>query len=153
MIFLRFCAGLFVWLTILAYLILLSVLTWWCIYNGQEVNAVGEETQHELRNIGYALIGFTIVNFIIVFCCCYRINLAIAVLKTSTMFVRDVISIVLVPFVIWAVCCGFYAIWIVGFIYLYSIGDYTQSTFGPFASVEWSKSNRYCLIYWIFGGL
>lgn len=63
-----------------------------------------------------------------------RIRLAIAIIKTASMFVRDVKSAMLVPGLFFIKLMGFYAVWIVGFIYIYALGTPSKSIYGPIAA-------------------
>lgn len=51
-----------------------------------------------------------------------RIRLAIAIIKTATMFVRDVKSAMVVPIFFYLKLLVFFAIWIIGFIFIYALG-------------------------------
>lgn len=51
-----------------------------------------------------------------------RIRLAIAIIKTATMFVRDVKSAMIVPLLFYVKLLIGFGFWIIGFIYLYSLG-------------------------------
>lgn len=125
MIVVRYCAGVFVWLTIFAYLALLILLAYWCWSKGEENISKGENGNKNMLYIGYVVAAFAAINVIIVCCLCSKINLAIAILKTASMFIREVKSVLFVPVIIFLVSIGFYAFWIIGFLYLYSIGDFT----------------------------
>lgn len=47
----------------------------------------------------------------------------------------------------------FVAFWVVGMVYLVSIGTLSTTYNGPWASIEWSDTTKYMMLYWIFGGL
>jgi hypothetical protein len=53
-----------------------------------------------------------------------RIKLAIAVIKTTAVFINDVKSIYVIPLLGTVALLIFYVIWVIGFIFLYSIGTY-----------------------------
>lgn len=73
--------------------------------------------------IGYGILGLDAL-FIIFICCMFsRIRLAIAIIKTATMFVRDTWSAMIVPLVFYVKVLLFFSFWIIGFIYIYAIGD------------------------------
>jgi len=50
--------------------------------------------------------------------------MAIAIIKTAAIFVKDVMSIFFVPPVITFLIGLYFVYWVVIFVYLYSIGDY-----------------------------
>lgn len=65
-----------------------------------------------------------------------KIRLAIAVIKTATLFVKDNFSIILVPPVIAVALAILWVWWIISVIYIVALGDIKGSGSTPFASVE-----------------
>lgn len=86
---------------------------------------------------------------------CYfnRIRMAIAIIKTAAMFVMETPTVMLVPPTISIILMGFWALWIVALVYLYSVGEIKGSSDSPLATVEWNEDIRYYLIYHLFYGL
>jgi len=67
--------------------------------------------------------------------------------------VRGVPFSLLLPIVNCLILAIFYVFWLTGLVWLMSVGDIYKSKYGPFATVKWSKNNRYMLVYFLFGGL
>ena len=61
--------------------------------------------------------------------------MAIAVVKSAAVFVVETPSVILVPPVFIVITMGFWALWIVSFVYVYSTGTIITNPSTPFASV------------------
>lgn len=90
----------------------------------------------------FAIWGLSLIGL---FCILDKIRLAIAVIKTAALFVRDEFEIILVPPVI-AVCVGvLWVWWIISVVYkininnsyIVSLGEISGSGSTPFATVTW----------------
>lgn len=79
--------------------------------------------------------------------------MAIAIIKTAASFVMDTPTVMLVPPIISLIVMGFWALWIVSFFYIYSVGDIKGRNDSPLATVTWDENIRYYLIYHLFYGL
>lgn len=66
--------------------------------------------------LAICLIGF--------FCMFDKIRLAIAIIKTATVYVRDVPLALLVPPVFTILNALFWLAWLYGVVYLYSVGEF-----------------------------
>lgn len=66
------------------------------------------------------------------------LRLAIAVLKTATLYVIDVPLTMLVPPFIAIVSAAWFAFWAVGFVYIYSWGTWAKSSGSVFSTVSHS---------------
>lgn len=93
------------------------------------------------------------ISFIGFLCYFNRIQMAIAVIKTAALFVLEVPSVMLVPPIMSIIVAGYFALWIISFLYIYSMGDIKGSSDTPLATVEWNENVRYYLIYHLFFGL
>ena len=97
-----------------------------------------------------AIWGLSLIGF---FCIYNKIRLAIAIIKTAAIFIRDTFSIILVPPVISIGTGALWAGWIYTAIYLYSCNAVSGSGDLPFATVTWTGYNKQLFWYWIFAGL
>ena len=66
-----------------------------------------------------------------------KIRLAIAVIKTSAVFIGEVPTVLSIPIIFGVLIIGFWILWIGIFIYLYSVGDISGRTDSPFATIKW----------------
>lgn len=78
--------------------------------------------------VSYVIFGIAGLSFIGLLCMWKNIRLAIAIIKTATLFVMETPLVMLVPplFAIFVVV--WWGVWIVGFVYLYSVGTYAKSS-------------------------
>jgi len=81
----------------------------------------------------WGILGLCIIGFLCMF---NKIRLAIAIIKTATIFVGDVPLVMLVPPIFTIFTAIFWTFWIFGAVYLYAIGTITKSADTPLASVE-----------------
>lgn len=89
-------------------------------------------------------------------CCMFkRIRLAIAVIKTTAVFINDVKSIYFVPIISSLVLFVFLFMWLIGFFYIGSVGTpvILMTDQLPFASVNWSQDTQIALAYYTFMGI
>jgi len=87
LIFIRLCAGIFVWLTIFIYFAAMAGLGY-CFYANIGVSEnVGEVSDEDRKNIAYVIWGIAGVSFLFFLCMLSRIRLAIAILKTGANFI------------------------------------------------------------------
>lgn len=105
--------------------------------------------------VAYLCYILAAVIFCFVICMYNRIKLAIAIVKTTSDYISDVKSIILVPILAMVVYLAFYAIWISGFVYMYSKGSITSSEdeFNPFPVVTLEGDLRFEVAYYVFCGL
>ena len=102
--------------------------------------------------LSYILFAATAVLLIVFLCMFRNIKLAIAIIKTAAICVKDNILIMAVPPVFVVLVAIFWVLWIYGAIYLYSVGEVSKSPDGPYAAVEHSDFTTRCLWYYLFGG-
>lgn len=93
------------------------------------------------------------VSFIIFVCSINKIRLAIAIIKSAAIFIKDVPSALIVPIIVGALMVAFWAFWISMAIYVYAIGEIKGSSDSPFASITRSKEADYMLKYELFAFL
>lgn len=77
---------------------------------------------------------------------------------------QDVVLAIFVPILNALVAIIFWAFWIAGFLYVYTVGGYLfyktnifldekASDLTPFGTVSWEKNWRYVVLFFIFEGL
>lgn len=87
LIFIRCCAGIFVWLVIMIYFVAMTGLGY-CFYANIGVDeSVGEVGEEDRKNIAYVIWGIDAVTFLVFLCLYSRIKLAVAILKTGANFI------------------------------------------------------------------
>lgn len=78
--------------------------------------------------MSYVVFGIAAISFLGLLSILNDIKLAIAIIKTATIYVTDIPTAMLVPPVSAVVNACWWAIWLVGFIFLYSIGEFYKSS-------------------------
>jgi choline transporter-like protein 2/4/5 len=156
--FLKWCAGIITWLMLFGLIGVLlgsAFMCWnWAKYKEKQVDAVNDQTQDsnttaETSKYVTLLKAFAYIFWItgglmicLIICCYHRIALVIAIIKTTAEFMKDIMAILLVPIINTIVGAGFIAIWIVGTIYLYSVGDVEKRGDFPLAQINWNDNTR-----------
>ncbi|CAD8120069.1 unnamed protein product [Paramecium sonneborni] len=164
MLILRFLGGIFVWLTILLYFVGISVLagyTWdqhLYYVNDSQQSASASSTNaadnaKALEYLFYIEIAWIIFSIIAFICIFNKIRLAIGVVKTATLYVKDNFSVMIVPPII-GICLGILWVWwIVSVVYIVGLGDIKGDGSTPFATVTFDNTTRNMVYYFMFGGL
>ena len=168
----RCCAGVFVWLIILAFLGLVFT---GAVLAMKESTRLASETVDQTNQSDSSTSSFTDdfstkyytsqnlkiasiclyvlggISLLIVLFSCSSIAISIAVIQTASEFISSNCMIIFVPLVISLLVLGFIIGWIFGLVYLWSIGTLEPGTLTPFATVKWDNTNRYLMIFYFFG--
>jgi len=134
MFLLRCLAGCIVWLSLFGTVLFLLGLGLIFLYNAGKLGYissvatyVGVPTINSQYNepIGWILIGLSALFLIVIFCCCSRIRLGVAICKSAGQFVLAVCLIVFVPVFQAALVLGLWAGCLVAMAYLVSAANFT----------------------------
>lgn len=158
MYFLKCCAGVITWLMLLALIgvtLGMGFMCWkWQLSKQEQIDKINNDadnsdTTSTDQKYVYLLKAFAIIFwcvscfvFCFVVCCYHKIALVIAIIKTTGVFVAEVCSILLVPLINTLVAGAFAAIWVVGTIYLYSVGTLEPRTYLPIGQIKWDDTTR-----------
>jgi hypothetical protein len=120
----RYLVGYIVWLTILAIIILLS------LFGGyytrklfDDINPVHDDTLRiKYWAISIICYIFAFLMILVTYCLRKSIELAVAIMKSATIFLDDLFSIIVVPIIFFIVSTGVYVLWVAAVIYVYSSG-------------------------------
>lgn len=74
----------------------------------------------------YAIGIFWLICLIGLFCMFNNIRLAIAIIKTSSDFMRDVWTSLLIPPVLAVITIIWWLAWVYGFVFVYAVGEVTK---------------------------
>lgn len=66
--------------------------------------------------------------------------MAIAIVKTATLFVKDVKAAMSIPIIFTFIIAAFLVFWLFGLFYLYSMGEISKATDSPFSAVKHTKT-------------
>lgn len=93
--------------------------------------------------IAYTLICVDIIFFLI-FCCLFRnIRLAIAIIKTAAVCVKDNLMMLIVPPALSVWVLLWWAFCLSALVFMYSSGTISKSPSGPYAAVEHDSTSKY----------
>lgn len=158
LIVIRYTAGIFVWLTILIFLLALFGLGYYSRKESDRLLAIAEEENFESDDnntyynsgtllyvswFAYVMGG---ISFLIILFNLSTIALSIAIIKSAALFVASNFWIILLPIVFALVAVIYFISWVIGMAYLWSIGEATPRDLSPFAEVQWEKNTVYLII-------
>mmetsp|Transcript_28845 Transcript_28845/g.51375 ORF Transcript_28845/g.51375 Transcript_28845/m.51375 type:complete len:642 (-) Transcript_28845:138-2063(-) len=154
LLIMRMCVGVIVWVCIFAtfaILVALGGFTYWTANNVYDSDE-DDSTQTTLKVLAYICWGISGLFILYIFCMCNRIRLAIAIMKTGTIYIKDVWHILFVPPVFFIVTLGIYIYWILACLFIYSSGDIKDDDDGDaIAEVEFDAKTRRAFWFEFFG--
>lgn len=150
LLLIKYIGGILVWLSIL--LIQLSLIGGGVYVYFQSDNYPSDHDYHNyMKYAAYVCFGIAGL-FLCCICCCWRaIKIGIAVYQTTADFIGSNLRIYLLPFITYIVTFLWFGIWIVSFIWTFSVGEPEAREDYPFiTNVKWSDNTRYIVIYQLF---
>ncbi len=158
MIFLKLCAGIIVWLSILLILLALGAAGFGCKLKFDDLTLQEAETEvysDKTKYWEYGMYGFWIgsgVYALVILFLCNRIRLGVAILKCTASFIGRNPSIFIVPVVFLFLILVWVVVWMFFAIFIYTIGEITQrpSPLGFLSDVIWEPETRYMWYYHLF---
>jgi len=155
LILLRCCSGVLTWLAIFGFIAGTAVLGWRFYQNAKDAEAANSGTDSSnykaQKIIAYVLWGVAGFTCLAVLCMYNRIRLAIAILKAASDYVRNTLSVFLVPPVICVILVAFYTYWTITSIYLVSSGQATTTGSTPITSISFDTQLKKIMIYQLLG--
>ncbi len=162
LIFIRYFAGVFVWITILFFLISLFLLAYFSREESTRLSDIAAEENFETdeNNSYYTATNLYYFSWfmyilggvavLIVMFSLSTISLSIAVIKSAALYVASNFYIVLLPVLIAVINVAYVILWAVSLAFLWSVGEVEARSSGPFAEVIWSDKTRYFMFAHIF---
>ena len=151
MVFIRCCAGVIAYITILLLLASLSGLGYVFQARADYYKSIQDDAYHTtmmvLCSIFYALAGIWLLCILFM---CNKIRLSIALMEVTAKYISNVWSIFSVPFIFYIITGLYYAYWVALSIFLYSTGEVTKSSSSFLPSVVWSTTTRYSWWFHLF---
>jgi hypothetical protein len=142
MLLIRVFAGVFVWLTLLAFIGAFVALGVEALRTSNKLAsttvAIASSTNSTFYNATNmkiaAIICFVIagLSLLIVLFSLSTISLCIAIIKTASIFITQTLQIILVPVFFASLTIGYLIFWCVELAYLWSIGTGVKGTSSPF---------------------
>lgn len=124
LLMMRYLIGVLVWIVLLAMIIMISGFGGYYTYMlYDDKNPITSETL-KYEYWGISIICYVVAFFLIILTYCLRksIELAVAIMKSATVFMDDLFSIILVPIILFIVSSIVYALWLAAIVYIYSSG-------------------------------
>lgn len=122
MLFLRICAGVLVFITIVLYLLLLVVIGAFLIKKGSD-NSDPKTNNENLKYLGFFFYGFAALSALILCCKRSALKLAVAIVKTAGSFIMDCKTVLLVPPIANIFLLIILFLWLMGLVFVYSLGE------------------------------
>jgi Plasma-membrane choline transporter len=111
----------------------------------------GSSTKKWIQYAAYACWVFAGIYALCVLCLYTSIQIAVAVMKTSAIFISQNMRTILVPFGAFIFTAAFVAFWVVDAAYLSSSGEIVAVTGGTqYRKLEWDNTLRYFAVYLFF---
>lgn len=150
MIFIRCCAKYVVWITVLSGFLVLIGGAIYLYYTASRYKS-DDDAKNWVLYSSYFSFGLAGAYLLVLLCCCNKIRLGIAIMRTAADFIRDTYRVFLVPIFFFFAIAIWMAYWIVSIVFIWSVGDIKDDRKTPFASIEWSETTRYVFLYDVFG--
>jgi hypothetical protein len=125
MVILRCCAKLLIWIVLFAFVALLALIAGFFWRQNTNATDSGDALNYKILSIIFWVLDGCVVIGIL---CLYDdINLALTVIEAAAQFVFQTFQILLVPFYMIALVCGFIIYWIATAAFIYSIGTFSPA--------------------------
>ena len=148
LVLVRCCASLLVWVTFIAFIVLVAVIGGF--YYNEGLNSLNSGDQTNYKAFAIALWVIDGVLLLVILCLYDDIQLALGIITTAATFVFSNFCIILVPIITLIVSCAFVVYWIATVVFIYSVGTIKQYQNTPFASVDWDNTTANLWYYHLF---
>ena len=99
----------------------------------------------------YAICVLLLLSLILLCCFFKKIEVLIVILKCSARFVNENMTIILVPPVFYVILIVWFIFWMVGAVYLYTVGEIDEKSSLPFGQFIYDKKTKYFMWIYLFG--
>lgn len=151
LLLIRCMGAIIVWLSII--LLQLALIAGGAyVYNESNDYPEGNDYRDWLKYAAYTIWGIAGLFFVCICCCWNAIRIGIAVYQTTAEYVSKNLRIFLLPLVTYLVAAIWLCIWLVSFIYVFSVGDPVarDPPYQFITEIKWSDNTRYVVVYQIF---
>lgn len=122
MFFLKCCAGVIMFLSIVAIFAVIGGGGVWAYFTKDRYETTDKNYQY-LQYGAYILWGIAGVYLLLILCVCNRIRLGISIVKCTADFINSTPSVFLVPVLFVVFIGAFIAFWVFTAVYIFSVGD------------------------------
>ena len=150
LLLLRYFIGVIVWIVIVALIVLMLLFGG---YFSLHIHKGGLEnsTKIEYWAISISAYALALLFVVVVVCLRKRIELAVAVMKSATIFIEDVWTSLLVPIVMFFVSAIIFAFWIYALVCLYSSGTLKEGNNSVVAKLQLTTELKNALWFEVLG--
>lgn len=152
----RHCTALCVWGVLLGLTLFFGLSGYSVFANSDELAKKHDIQPDQLRWVAYGLWAVGVVVLLFSVCMCRTIKICVALLKTASMFLKDVKSQIVQPLVFGLAHLVFYASWVVVAVYVVSIGMKSDGTdavcikAGDPYCVKWTNNVHLAAMIYLF---
>jgi choline transporter-like protein 2/4/5 len=134
----RICGGVIAYIVIFAILAVLVILGW-VFQNRMKIYENLNDDTYKNIMLAFAIVFYSLafIWLLIILCSCNKIRLAIAITEVAAIFVWKVMSVLLVPLIMFIVVSLYLAYWIALSVFIYSAGEVTKSSTSFLWEVKW----------------
>lgn len=150
----RCFGGCLIWIAFLASVLIAAGGGWYAYNLSSSDEYKDTDTADYLTYSAYTLWGVAILFVLILMCCYSRLQLGIAVFKTTVDFTASNCCIFFLPLVGLVIHLVWFIVWVISFVYVFSVGEVTQrnsSLLSFTTEIMWETNTRYLLILQVFG--
>ena len=151
LLLIRLIGALIVWLSII--LIQVSLIGGGVYLYMQSGNYEKDDDYYDwLKYAAYVVWGVAALYLLCICCCWNAIRIGIAVYQTTAEYVSKNLRVFLLPLLTYIFAAIWLVVWLVSFVYVFSIGEPTARA-APYqfiTEIKWDTNTRYVVIYQLF---
>lgn len=148
----RYCGGVIIWTGFIFSLIVLAAMGGYTYGVARPAVDPESQTYQALTYTSYVLWGLDCILLITLCCCGNAIKLGIAVFACTVQFIQNNMEIFVLPAISTLVSLIWTCLWIVGAVYIFSVGEPEPREGFPFITeVKWSWKTKGVFSYHFFG--
>ena len=151
LLFLRFCAGLLVFLILVGIFVGLIIISIILRIKMNEYEEKEDDSKAKLFCVLFwVCVVIAVIWLLFVLIMCNRIRLSIALIQISAKYINSNFSVLFIPFLFFILTIGWLVYWVVLTVYLYSSGDFDREHSKIFATFKWKYHINYLFWYHLF---
>jgi choline transporter-like protein 2/4/5 len=151
LIILRYMGGWIIYISIGLTFVVLSAAGLYSYFIARNKYEPEDPTYDYLAYAAYICWGLVGVLGIVLCCCLNALNLGIAVIETTTDFVRDNMHIFILPAISTLLTGMWFVVWLSSAIFIFSVGTPTSRENFPFITeIKWSDETRGIFAFHVF---
>ena len=153
--FLKYCAGVLVWVMIIGSILAFIFFGVFCWYQYKDLkeDEANKDSADRYKNLAIVSWVFSGVFILITLCICSQINLAIRMIKAAARFINSRKSVFLVPLIHTLLIAIFIIFWVISFLYVFSVGSIRHDKGDYFGDIVWDTKTEAFVWIMLFIGI